>query len=169
MRGRPRKPAGMSHRKGHDAPGITLVDREPSAIVVPAPPPGLLKATRDRWEGYWRSSVSSAVDVNADAGIVERWIISLDEWNRIGKIFRKQRIVENAKGQPVLNPLAKVLKQLEAEIGRCELQLGLTPVARLRLGMTIGHARLTAEALNRTLSEPAGRDADAIDAEWEDA
>ena len=74
-------------------------------------------------------------------------------------------------GQPVLNPLAPYLATLEATIARAEQELGLTPMARAKLGIVIGQEALTADALNRSLSRHDERDAeqDAIDAEWAEA
>ncbi len=148
-----------------------MVEAPPPDLVIPAPPPDLLKASVERWEAYWRSSVSSAVDMNADRGLLERWIRSVDEWYRAYRDFRKARTTEGSTGQLVLSPLAKLIKQLETEIGKCEQQLGLTPMSRLKLGLTAGQARLTAEMLNRSLSEDDDGDADrdTIDGEWEEA
>lgn len=148
-----------------------MVEAPPPDLVIPAPPPDLLKASVERWEAYWRSSVSSAVDLNADRGLLERWIRSVDEWYRAYRDFRKARTTEGSTGQLVLSPLAKLIKQLETEIGKCEQQLGLTPMSRLKLGLTAGQARLTAEMLNRSLSEDDDGDPDreAIDGEWEEA
>lgn len=151
-------------------PELGLVEPKPDGFVVPPAPVGLLKVTKERWDAYWRSAVSSAVDINADAGLVERWIRSLDEWHRAYREFRKDRTTEGSTGQLVLSPLGKWIRQLESEIGRCEQQLGLTPMSRLKLGLTANQARLTAEQLNRSLSEDdadSRSEPDAIDAEWE--
>lgn len=150
-------------------PELGIVQAKPAAIVIPAPPPGLLKASKDRWESYWRSAVSSAVDLQADWGVLERWIRSVDEWHRAYRDFRKARTTEGSTGQLVLSPLAKLIRQLEGEIVRAEHELGLTPMSRLKLGLTAGQARLTAEALNRSLSEDDDNspERDAIDAEWD--
>lgn len=159
-------------RQGHPKRGpLEIVATKPTDFAIPAAPPGLLKQSRDRWDAYWRSSVSSAVDLNADFGLVERWIRSVDEWHRAYRDFRKDRVTEGSTGQLVLSPLAKLISQLESEITRCEQQLGLTPVARLKLGLTANQARLTAEQLNRSLSESDDSDPhrDAIDAEYEEA
>jgi P27 family predicted phage terminase small subunit len=152
-------------------PELGVVAAKSAAIVVPAPPPGLLKASKDRWESYWRSAVSSAVDLQADWGVLERWIRSVDEWHRAYRDFRKARTTEGSTGQLVLSPLAKLIRQLEGEIVRAEHELGLTPMSRLKLGLTAGQARLTAEALNRSLSEDDDNspERDAIDAEYEEA
>lgn len=151
-------------------PELGVVKVPPSDVVIPAAPAGLLKDSRTRWEAYWRSAVSSAVDLNADLGLVERWIRSVDEWHRAYRDFRKSRVTTGSTGQLVLSPLAKLISQLEGEISRCEQQLGLTPVARLKLGLTANQERLTAAALNRSLSQDdSDPHRDAIDAEWEEA
>lgn len=152
-------------------PEIGLVEQPAGDIVIPAAPPDLLKASQDRWEAYWRSAVSSAVDLNADRGLLERWIRSVDEWYRAYRDFRKARTTEGSTGQLVLSPLAKWIKQLETEIGKCEQQMGLTPMSRVKLGIAAGQARLTADMLNKSLSEADDHDPDrdAIDGEWEEA
>ncbi len=153
-------------------PEIGLVKVDPAdKPVVPKPPKGLLKATRERWEAYWLSPVSKAVELNADGGRLERWIRAVDEWHRAGETFRAARLVKGSMGQPVLNPLAAYMATLEATIGRAEQELGLTPMARAKLGIVIGQEALTADALNRSLSRHDERDAeqDAIDAEWAEA
>lgn len=149
-------------------PELGLVERKPADVVIPAPPPSLLKASKERWESYWHSAVSSAADLQADWGVLERWIRSVDEWHRAYRDFRKARTTEGSTGQLVLSPLAKLIRQLEAEIARAEHELGLTPMARLKLGLTAGQARLTAEQLNRSLSEgdDDSPEPDAIEAEW---
>ena len=162
----------QGHPKGKTAESLTVVEAKPGSFVIPPAPVGLLKPSRDRWEAYWRSAVSSAVDLNADFGLVERWIRSVDEWHRAYREFRKARTTEGSTGQLVLSPLAKWIRHVEGEIARCEQQLGLTPMARLRLGLTANQARLTAEQLNRSLSEADDSDdpdRDAIVAEWEEA
>ena len=152
-------------------PELGLVEAPASDFVIPAPPPDLLKASVERWEAYWRSAVSSAVDLNADRGLLERWIRSVDEWYRAYRDFRRQRTTEGSTGQLVLSPLAKWIKQLETEIGKCEQQMGLTPMSRVRLGIAAGQARLTADMLNKSLSEDDADDPDrdALDAEYEEA
>lgn len=153
-------------------PEIGIVKADPDAKpVVPKPPKGLLKVSRDRWEAYWLSPVSKAVDVGADGGRLERWIRAVDEWHRVGETFRASRVTTGSMGQPVLNPLATYLANLETTIARAEQELGLTPMSRAKLGIVIGQEALTADALNRSLSKYDDRDTeqDAIDAEWSEA
>lgn len=154
-------------------PEIGLVKATPgSKVIVPKPPKGLLKATLQRWRAYWLSPVSTAVDIGADGGRIERWIRAVDEWHRVGETFREQRLTTGSMGQAVLNPLAAYLATLETTISRAEQELGMTPMSRAKLGIVIGQEALTADALNRSLSEHDKRDAadrDAIDGQWEEA
>jgi P27 family predicted phage terminase small subunit len=116
-------------------------------------PKGLLAATRRIWAAYWQSPVSRAVDVDADRYRVERWITTVDEYERVNAAFKQTRIVKGSTGQPVLNPLNQYLQQLLAEINKAEAELGLTPLARMRLGIAYGEAKLTALELARALDE----------------
>jgi P27 family predicted phage terminase small subunit len=132
-------------------------------------PKGLLAASKRIWTAFWNSPVSHAVDVDADRYRVERWISTVDEYERINAIFRQTRIVKGSTGQPVLNPLAQYLQQLLAEINKAETELGLTPLARMRLGIAYGEAKLTALELARALDElgEVAIEPGVIDGEWE--
>ena len=145
MPGPPRKPSGRG--QGHrDRPALALVER---VEVVPAPPAGLLKRTRALWEDFWRSEVAKAVELDSDGYRLARWIRDVDEYERSLAVFRKQRLVAGSTGQPRLHPLAGRLKELEATIRETEKDFGMTPMSRLRLGIAVGQAALTAAEVNR--------------------
>jgi P27 family predicted phage terminase small subunit len=91
--------------------------------------------------------------VDADRYRLERWITTVDEYERISAAFKQTRIVKGSTGQPVLNPLSQYLQQLLAEINKAEAELGLTPLARMRLGIAYGEAKLTALELSRAVDE----------------
>jgi P27 family predicted phage terminase small subunit len=169
-------PKDSTRRQGHRTgptplvlPGKPAPDREKSAPKPaksgPKPakngpktralraPNGLLAATRRIWNAYWNSPVSRAVDVDADRYRVERWISTVDEYERVNAAFKQTRIVKGSTGQPVLNLLNQYLQQLLAEINKAETELGLTPLARMRLGIAYGEAQLTALELARALDE----------------
>jgi P27 family predicted phage terminase small subunit len=132
-------------------------------------PKGLLAATKRIWSAYWQSPVSRAVDREADRYRVERWITTVDEYERITAIFKQTRIVKGSTGQAVLNPLSQYLQQVLAEINKAETELGLTPLARMRLGIAYGEAQLTALELARALDElgEVAIEPGVIDGEWE--
>lgn len=132
------------------------------APLIPRPPPGLTAASRRRWTTYWTSKVAGAADRQSDLHRVERWIVSVDEYEKVNDVFRKTRLVKGSMGQPVLNPLAAYLAQLRADLAQAENELGLTPLARQRLGLAYGEATLTAIELNRQLDDLDGTDAPAL-------
>ena len=98
---------------------------------------------------------------------VERWIQAVNEYEIVSKEFRSSRLARGSAGQPVLSPLAGYLATLEATLSRAEAELGMTPMARLKLGIAYGQAKLTADALNHSLDETAEQPAIAEVAEWE--
>lgn len=172
MPGPPPKPKSQRQNR-IKRPELGLVPaKEPSAIV-PKPPAGLTTQSRKIWRAYWESQVSNAADQQADMHRLQRWIQYVDEYEKVSKVFRSTRLVKGSMGQPVLNPLSGYLANVEANISRAENEMGLTPLARLRLGITYGQAMLTAEALNRALdtateAEPsAEKEPEAWEGQWE--
>lgn len=154
----PRKPVAAV--QGHRAP-LQAVLRP--VAERPQAPSGLLRGTRRRWEAFWDSDVARAVDWRADGDRLERWIRYVDEWHRAMREYRRMRVATGSMGQPVLHPLAGYLAQLEQSIAKAEAEFGLTPMARMRLGIATGEAALTAQRLNE-LALAAGESV--LEGEW---
>lgn len=167
MPGPPPKPKDV-RQNWIKKPEFTVVQSLP--VAIPEAPAGLLKATVVRWESYWQSQVAQ---IARDSGGIdlpglERWILNVDEWSRAMRALRRKRIVLGSMGQPSLNPLAGYLAQREAAIVAAEQAYGMTPMARLRLGIAVGQAKLTAQALNAQL-EASDDQNDGIGADWDTA
>jgi P27 family predicted phage terminase small subunit len=130
-------------------------------VTVPKPPPGLLAATRGAWERYWRSDVATVV-TDADRDLVERLFVFRDEHARVLRSVRKSnaRLVSGSRQQPRLNPLLDLVFKLEGAIHSLETELGLSPLARARLGIAVGQATLTAAELNRMTRDRSHQDDD---------
>jgi uncharacterized protein YecT (DUF1311 family) len=125
---------------------------------VPAPPAGLLKGSQRAWVDFWESAAAAGQDP-VDELVAQRWILTLDEWQRALNAVRRKRTVEGSMGQPVMNPLAAWVATREAELHRLERQLGVGMRNRSELGVTFGQAVLTAHELNRMAAEePDGHD-----------
>ena len=121
--------------------------------IGPKAPTGLLKKSKERWQVFWESPVSKMVDMNSDMPALERLFFLYDERLRASRGFRRQRMVEGSQGQLVVNPLAKLFKDFDAEIRQLEDRFGLTPMARMRLGFTFGEAAGSLTNLNKLLEE----------------
>lgn len=87
----------------------------------------------------------------ADQLVVEQLTQLLDERERCREAVKGKRLVEGSQGQPRLNPLLKYIGDLDAEIRQLRDRLGLTPKARLALGIAVGQVRKDLDALNREL------------------
>ena len=146
--------------------GIVKVDPA-SKPIIPTAPKGLTAASKKRWRTFWLSPLATVVEISTDLHRVERWITAVDEYEKVGKVFRGARLVKGSTGQPVLNPLATYLATLETTISRAEQELGMTPMARLKLGIAVGQMRLTADALNKSLDDAGGQLAISEVEDWE--
>jgi P27 family predicted phage terminase small subunit len=166
-----RGPVGRpgEHRHGHrEAPVVELVQSRPD-VTVPKPPPGMLAATRRAWARYWQSDVAT-VATEADRDLVERLFVFRDEHARALRTLRAtgERMVSGSRSQPRLSPLLDLVFKLEGAIHTLETELGLSPLARARLGIAVGQATLTAAELNRMTRDRPHHD-DEDDDEYEDA
>jgi hypothetical protein len=156
-------------------PGLSIVQRAEVEVIVPALPEELKRAlpqTEEKWLAYWQSPVAQIAleSGGLDLAGLHRWIINVEEWHRAMRAFRAKRIVDGSMGQPTLNPLGAYIASREAAIKDAEQQYGMTPMARLKLGIAVGQAKLTAQELNRALEDNGNGDnrgADDLDAEWD--
>lgn len=117
-----------------------------------------LESTAEAWDRLWRSDVVSVVDLLSDMESVVRWASLLDERERALRAFRRQRLVAGSQGQMVINPLWSVVRGCDTELRALEDRIGLSPKARLQLGITYAEAGKSLDELNRLMDE---EDADA--------
>lgn len=120
--------------------------------VIPDPPPDLLPDVMEQWEAFWQSDVSQVIQPENMAQ-VRRLFLFYDQYSRAMAVARKALAVKGSTGQIRVNPLADHALKLDASIVRLENELGLTPLSRARLGLTIGQAQLTVEEVNRMAME----------------
>lgn len=121
-----------------------------------------LSSTVEAWDRLWSSDVVTVVDLLSDLETVTRWASLLDERERAMRAFRKERLVAGSQGQAVLNPLWTVIRACDTELRALEDRLGLSPRARLQLGITYAEAGKSLDELNR-LMEVDGDDGDDLD------
>lgn len=121
-----------------------------------------LPSTVQAWDRVWRSNVVSVVDLESDLETMVRWASLLDERERALRSFRRRRLVPGSQGQPTLSPLWQVVQACDRELRALEDRIGLSPKARLQLGITFGEAAKSLDALNAEL-EMEDDDADDVD------
>lgn len=124
----------------------TVVTLAPAAPPAPEPPEELLKSTAALWNEFWSSDIARAWQ-GPDIDGLRRLIVYRDEWQRMINAHRAHRFVEGSMGQAKVSPALEVALKLEAAMGRLAADLGLSPLARMRLGIAFGQAAKTAEQL----------------------
>lgn len=146
----PRKPE--QRRQAHNADRYKVVALAPNPIAAPDPPKGLLKATRGLWDEFWTSDVARAVQP-ADLDGLVRLIQYRDEWQRLMDAYRADRFVSGSTGQVKVNPALDKALALEGAMGKLAADLGLSPMARMRLGIAVGQATKTIEELKQAADQ----------------
>lgn len=102
--------------------------------------------------------MAAAVDTSSDLPALHRLFGLYEERERAFRGMRRRRIVAGSTGQPSLNPLAKYLAYLDDGIRALEDRFGLTPMARLKLGIAVGEARRSLEELNLAIADEDGHE-----------
>jgi hypothetical protein len=172
--GRTPKPEGRRH--GHHKPAVSIVPAladgpKPGEPVrkVPTAPRGILPATRKLWRAYWKSDVSVIARESDRLGICTRYFKLLDLHTRLHTaLFPEddagdaalELYVSGSTGQVKTNPVIDKLVLIEKQLLAMEGELGLTPLARARLGISVGEANEKAEQLNRRIKDQARRRAE---------
>jgi phage terminase small subunit len=83
----------------------------------------------------------------------------MDEKERALRAYKRQRLVKGPMGQPVVHPMLKVANDLEDRIVRAEDRFGLSPMARLKLGITYETFK-SLDQMNREMNYDLERDED---------
>ena len=136
---------------------MTSLPAEPMPKVKPTAPRGLRKRAKDLWTEIWASPVSYAWDTSMDLAAVERYVIYFNEWLKVARELEDGSYLSTgSQGQDVMAPAVAYSRQLESQMTKLENQLGLTPMSRARLGLTLEEAKLTAEQVNQMMGRRRG-------------
>jgi len=162
MAGRPQKPrARLADRRPGRKTGLVLAFKRPDEPPpeMPAPLNGKWRVeTVTLWQAFWTAPIAQVVDRESDMPRLLRWIAYWDEWFRAMRAFRRRRMVEGSMGQPVINPLSAYIAVVEGKIERIEEKFGLTPLDRMRLGISFGEAQRSLADMNADLDDDADAD-----------
>lgn len=152
---KPKKPAAPR------PPKLQVVDAStppaaPKRSAGPAADTDWLTSTKKRWTAFWKSAPAKKIEASLDLPAVERLFTLYDERERSLRDFRKSRLVRGSQDQMVLNPLGRQINSLNTQILALEDRLGLSPMARLKLNISLdgdsGGKPGTLDELNESLS-----------------
>jgi phage terminase small subunit len=171
---KPRKPVDqLQFQRGGRAERRTFPVAVPDApLVAPPAPEGLKDAGRAVWVAYWSDPVSLAA-TPVDGYDIARYCQLHDQREAIERKLARSKneggghVIDGVNG-PALNPLHRARKEYTREIEKLREQLGILPLARMRLGLVQTKRDLGVSDLRRRLDR--SDDArDAIEAECVEA
>ncbi len=128
----------------------------PRVVEGPPAPDGLLPLMTEAWDRFWGSPLAQLVHTDSDLLALRRLWLYYDEAERGIRAYRRVRVVEGSTGQLRLNPALKAID--EDALVKLEDRFGLSPKARLNLGVVLGDAARSLSALADV--GPSGDDAE---------
>ena len=127
-----------------------VAQHDPDDVIVPEPPEGMSETQVLSWQEFFNSELAQLVK-HTDLASVRRLWGYYQQHEDLTRIFDKGRMVAGSTGQPRLNPALDGMVKLETAIHRLENELGLTPAARMRLGIMTADAAMSLDTLNERL------------------
>ncbi len=129
-----------------------LVIAEGERPVLPCPE-GVVAKAKEAWEQLWRSPLRRAYE-DSDLPALHRWLWWYDQWLRTAEqISQTGPTRRGARGDVVLRSSTRYLRLCEAALQSLEEALGMTPLSRMRLGISYSDGPSAVELL-RTPGEP---------------
>lgn len=153
----PRHPKPAQLRANRERVDVGLLSLSAPIAQGPPAPVGILKTTREAWLAFWRSPLARVVHPDTDGTALSRLFTLYDERDRAYRVLKRKRLVAGSMGQPRANPLFGVVRELDGEIRQLEDRFGMSPRARLVLGVTLGDEP-TLDDLNAELDDDEGDD-----------
>lgn len=129
--------------------------------AVPAPPAEISEAAKAEWASLWASPLAKTYDIRSDVAALRRLFKLRHKLAVYEQLPLDEEVVTGSTGQMVMHPLVKQADSLRSQIVQLEDRFGLSPIARLKLGVTLGDATRSLEDLNnRLLAEESDDDDD---------
>lgn len=111
-------------------PGVTAPLADP---VQARYQPLAVKHARMIWREWWGSQPAFAVDLGSDLEAISWWIVCVFRRALYIQVVRERPLVKGSTGQPVSNPLERVISGLTEDINRAEERFGMDTLSRFRL------------------------------------
>lgn len=153
MAGKPQKPVSqLQFARGGRGERRSFPVVVPDAPLVPPPPPaGLRSLGKEVWAAYWSDPVSCAASP-VDGYDIARYCRLVDLRNKYERRMEREGGTQaTIIGGERPHGLFGVVKELTREIEKLREQLGILPLARMRLGLVKTQRDLGVADLRRRL------------------
>lgn len=140
----PPKPPERRQRRNAPGPGAQLAPTQDAWAGIPAPNAEWPAPIVEAWRAYWDSDLAATV-LPTDLLALRRLYGLYTRLEKATHVLEAEPWVEGSKGQRRRNPVEATFTPLMAEIRQLEDRFGLSPLARLRLGVTLGEAARSLE------------------------
>ena len=149
---RPKKPAGMAvdARNGARLSLVTPAAAPTTVQGVPKAPAGLGLDELKQWDAYWTSPQAQLL-LETEHVIVGRYIDALARYRRATELADANPVTRGSQGQDVESPYYSIAERALKTAERCEAQLGVGPLHRMKLGVQVGEASRSLADLNAAL------------------
>lgn len=133
----PKKPAERRQRgaRSSDVGASIAVLPTVAAQVVAGADLAWRDEVQEQWAELWSSPLSGVIKPT-DLPALRRLFTYRSKLIEAQERFEEAPIAPGSMGQPTMSPWAAEVHRLEATIQKLEDRCGLTPMARLRLGIT---------------------------------
>lgn len=159
----PSKPAERRQRRNKPKEIDSQVV-ELNTALVPDPPKGLSAARKREWQTVWSSELGASWNQDSDLIAVTRLFTLYDRLTKYEREAEKDGLVQKGStGQKSLHPLMKAADALRSQVLALEDRMGLSPMARLKLGIALGDAQQSLDEMNRRLAAGEEDDDDEFD------
>lgn len=112
----------------------------------------MLAVTQTAWTNFWRTEVAGLV-VDADRPALDRLFGMYDLRERMMRAYLADPFSRGSTKQLVVHPASREVASLDGRIQSLEDRFGITPAARLKLGIVLGAAAKSLEAMNDAFSD----------------
>jgi len=155
MAKRGRIPKQKDKLTGHRDSSLSVIQGG-KAFETPKTNSRWLAKTKRYWNEYWDSDLASTAQ-KVDFPAFYRLFQFYDEVERANRTIQNMGnsglLGVGSTGQPTINPLITLTLKLEEKILKLEQELGLTPLARQRLGIAFGEAQMGFKQLQQLLQD----------------
>lgn len=140
----------------------------PLKDAIPPCPAGLTRAIQSKWETFWASPLKEFVIQFDRVTVLERYFRTLDINDRAFHRFQRNWYSLGSTKQKQASPDWQIYRESSRLLDTLENQIGIGPLARMRLNITFGEAAESLQDFLLALRAP-GDGGDDGGGEWIEA